>query len=278
MKRHFFFWVLIKATILTTIPALLLIRMDDANSILFIIIYLQLLLIWAQAEISLRQHLFSRAKFDPTFDIKFEESNGTYRVIIYNLSDNPAYNLIFSPLMTWKHKLITEIDYSTPETPTTCLPPRGKMPIVTLFRKEDKEKIFLIESLLNITFENRYGEYRHFNVYFCQNPLSEDIIGVEYSRMDTPGFLLGFFEEFRLTFIFLKSHTKLSILALLALGIFFSIIWHIYFNIYLKWPLSMKWVTPPIAIALFLVLLEVFLFWLMDCERDKIERIFSGST
>ena len=145
MKRHFLAWVFVRAMILLTIPALLWKRMDDVNSILSIIIYLQFLLIWAQAEIALRQHSLSQAEFDPTFDIKFEP----YRMIIYNLSDNPAYNLCFGPLMTWSHfEIIHDIDYLSAVTLTTCLPPKGKLPFITLLHREDREKIFLIESTL----------------------------------------------------------------------------------------------------------------------------------
>ena len=257
--------------ILLTIPALLLNRMDDVNSILSIIIYLQFLLIWAQAEIALRQHSFSQAEFDPTFDIRFEESDEASRIVVYNLSDNPAYNLCFGPLMTWKHfKVIHDIDYLPPGTLTTCLPPKGKLPIITLLHKEDKEKIFLVESTLNITFDNRYGERKSLDAHFFRIPPSEDTIIIEYSRMGTPGILLGFFEDFRSAFMFLRSHTGLTILALLALSTFCSIIWHIYFNIYLKCSFR------SIIIALLLVFLEAFLFWLMDHEWVKIRHMFLG--
>jgi len=79
------------AALFIVVPAFLILRLR-CDAILPIIIYLQLLLIWVQAEISLRQTALFAAQFEPAFDIKVAESEPT-TLTIENVSDNPAYNV-----------------------------------------------------------------------------------------------------------------------------------------------------------------------------------------
>ena len=76
------------AALFVVVPALLVARLRW-DAILPIIIYLQLLLIWIQAEISLRQTALFAAQFEPAFDVRLSES-GPATLTIENVSENPA--------------------------------------------------------------------------------------------------------------------------------------------------------------------------------------------
>jgi hypothetical protein len=102
---------------LFVIPFLLAVRLKW-DAILPIIIYFQLLLIWAQVEIALRQHSLFAMQFKPSFDIKFggEEiipivvmppSDVTVTPIrIRNTSNNPAYNIMVGRLLSRQNEPI----------------------------------------------------------------------------------------------------------------------------------------------------------------------------
>jgi hypothetical protein len=80
------------AALIVVVPLVLIIAHGWQAAILPIIIYLQLLLIWVQAKISLRQTALFAAQFEPAFDVKFADAARTI-LTIENVSENPAYNL-----------------------------------------------------------------------------------------------------------------------------------------------------------------------------------------
>ncbi len=67
-----------------------------ANAFIPIIIYFQLIVIWAQAEISLRQSDLITGQYESTFEAKLSASIrpdlDEQVIILYNRSDNPAYD------------------------------------------------------------------------------------------------------------------------------------------------------------------------------------------
>ncbi|VVB85945.1 Uncharacterised protein [uncultured archaeon] len=89
---------------LILIPVLLLIEFKS-NSVTYIIIFLQFVLIWTQVEIALRQHVLFSAQFNPFFDVKtenvlpiFDQTNRSNQesssLKIHNVSKNPAYSIM----------------------------------------------------------------------------------------------------------------------------------------------------------------------------------------
>jgi hypothetical protein len=89
------------AALFVIVPVLLIVRLRW-DAILPIIIYLQLLLIWIQAEISLRQTALFAAQFEPAFDIKCSESEPA-TLTIENVSENPAYTLSVARVLDAHH-------------------------------------------------------------------------------------------------------------------------------------------------------------------------------
>nr|MDO8089217.1 hypothetical protein [Candidatus Sigynarchaeota archaeon] len=67
-----------------------------ANAFIPIIIYFQLIVIWAQAEISLRQSDLITGQYESTFEAKLNDSYNQdpdeHVIILHNRSDNPAYD------------------------------------------------------------------------------------------------------------------------------------------------------------------------------------------
>ena len=87
--------------LLAVIPALLAVKFTW-DAILLIVIYLQLLLIWAQAEIALRQHSLFAAQFKPFFGISYKRDitePPSHSVWIHNTSKNAAYNIMVGRLL-----------------------------------------------------------------------------------------------------------------------------------------------------------------------------------
>lgn len=94
--------------ILLAIPVLLGVRFRW-DAILPIVIYLQLILIWAQAEIALRQHSLFAAQFKPFFSISYKRDitePPSHSVWIRNTSKNAAYNIMVGRLLNKQNKPI----------------------------------------------------------------------------------------------------------------------------------------------------------------------------
>lgn len=87
--------------LLFLIPILLGVRFKW-DAILPTIIYLQLLIIWAQSEIALRQHSLFTLQFRPFFGIRSERiivEPPSYTVWIRNTSKNAAYNIMVDRIL-----------------------------------------------------------------------------------------------------------------------------------------------------------------------------------
>ncbi len=84
------------AALLLLVPGVLVVSLRW-DSVLPIIIYLQLLLIWVQAEISLRQNALFAAQFEPLFDVRVAGSS-PMTLTIENVSESPSYALAVARL------------------------------------------------------------------------------------------------------------------------------------------------------------------------------------
>ena len=73
VRPQFLLKIVLKIFLLMSIPLFLLYAFRT-GAIFYIIIYLQMLMIWPQAEIGLRQHNLSRAKFGPYFTAQVEKA------------------------------------------------------------------------------------------------------------------------------------------------------------------------------------------------------------
>ena len=99
--------------LLASIPILLVIKFKW-EALLPIIIYLQLILIWAQAEIALRQHNLFSTQFEPLFSVrkeihKIDSVPLSVSLYIRNVSQNPAYNITVTRILAKGHKPIPPV-------------------------------------------------------------------------------------------------------------------------------------------------------------------------
>ncbi len=96
-----------KIFLLAIIPIVLISYMIQTeisfSGVLAIVAYFQFLLIWAQAEIGLRQHALFASQFDPFFQITSSTTPGSVPTSLYvtvkNTSNNPAYHVFASRIL-----------------------------------------------------------------------------------------------------------------------------------------------------------------------------------
>ncbi|MCL5016366.1 MAG: hypothetical protein M1312_02005 [Patescibacteria group bacterium] len=91
---------IIVVLLLSAAPIILLIYLGLSNAALPILIYFQLLLIYIQSEISLRQNNLFSAQFYPFFTIEISNPL-TYELKIKNISKNPAYQLFVGRVLKY---------------------------------------------------------------------------------------------------------------------------------------------------------------------------------
>lgn len=159
------------AALFIVVPAVLIARLRW-DAILPIIIYLQLLLIWIQAEISLRQTALFAAQFEPAFDIRPSESEPS-TLTIENVSENPAYTLSVARVLganhiplnpsLWEGKL--EVDRMA------TLAPHEKRRLCTFKDEALRNKLFTEGGALEILYFGRRGESQSVTLLFTGGQL-----------------------------------------------------------------------------------------------------------
>ncbi|MCK4731157.1 MAG: hypothetical protein KAT65_01750 [Methanophagales archaeon] len=192
--------------LLVLIPVLLLVRLWW-DAILPMIIYFQLLLLWAQAEIGLRQHVLLTAQFEPYFDVKlvsptnlgdefvFDLSHPSDRsgVRLRNTSKNPAYNIMIGRILNeqnrpippdeWKDKVHSDL--------ISSLAPDQEVSLCSLDEDIIKNKLHI-----EVSYSDQFGELRAIYINF----LEDRRILLIPERRQPPGILLNLFEYFSIFF------------------------------------------------------------------------------
>jgi len=185
--------ILTLALILTLIPLLLLSQLGW-EGLIPTIIYLQLLVIWVQAEIALRQHRLFSMQFEPFFDVDLRttDAKGGKTLYLHNASKNPAYNIMLRmldkegkpiPPKEWENKVCQE--------PITDLAPE-QGDILCYFNKDFYESICENKMAFAVDFFNQFGEDGSIYIGFSE--------GVPYviplpRKPQMPGILLNTFED-----------------------------------------------------------------------------------
>jgi len=187
--------IIFKIFLLVAIPAILVIQLNQYG-ILPIIAYFQFLLLWAQAEIGLKQHILFSAQFDPSFTISSIKITDNKigdvgrRLIIKNTSKNPAYNLNVGrvldkdnePLMPryWTNKILNKpsFDLSPEESAHLC---------------DIMDLGLILNHAFEVNYQNQFGDFKDFRLFFhgdtpimVPQPLKE------------PGILLNTFRDISL--------------------------------------------------------------------------------
>jgi len=190
--------ILCKILLLALIPILLIIKFKW-DAILPTIIYLQFLLIWAQAEIGMRQHLLFSAQFNPSFKVRLgssmTEAEHKINIYLHNTSDKPAYNIgivrVFDeknepiPPNSWKDKISTLV--------ISSLAPGEEV----LLGSADNS--FLKNKTIEIFYTNLFGDWKEIWVKF----LNEKLLVIP-GKEQAPGILLNTFEDLILFLKFIR--------------------------------------------------------------------------
>jgi len=177
------------------------------DAILPLIIYLQLILIWAQVEISIRQLESFSFQFEPSFNIAEESSSiiGGNRVYIHvrNISEWPAYDVKIVrllkngkpiPLNSWPQNLV--------KYTIKCLPPK-KDDVLFSFTWKDREHFIRKRVTFEIGYFNRFGNASSFFITFTETgPF------IFHEPISRPGFLLNTFEQVALLLKIYRYHLK----------------------------------------------------------------------
>ena len=155
-------YILLILIIFALIPILLVIKLKW-DAVLPIIIYFQLLLIWIQAEISLRQHTLFSAQFEPFFDVK----RTGLSLQLSNKSINPAYGIWIGRILDeqnkpispdiWRDKISTGF--------TSSLLPKQEIQLCSFKCSDD----FFKGKTIEILYLNRLGELREVHVKILEN-------------------------------------------------------------------------------------------------------------
>lgn len=198
--------ILCKILLLALIPILLIIKFKW-DAILPTIIYLQFLLIWAQTEIGLRQHVLFSTQFNPSFKVRLGSSSmteGGHKINIYlrNTSDKPAYNIGIVrvldeenepiPPNSWKDKISTLF--------ISSMVPGEEVSLGYL-----ADKSFLENKTIEISYTNLFGEWKEIWVKFLNGRFL-----VIPGREQAPGILLNTFGDLVLFLKFIKLQHSLK--------------------------------------------------------------------
>jgi len=194
--------ILCKILLLVLIPILLIIKFKW-DAILPTIIYLQFLLIWAQAEIGLRQHLLFSAQFNPSFKVilgsnTITEGKNDIRRIIYlrNTSDKPAYNIGIARVLDGQNKPIPPNSWKD-KISTLFISSLAPGEEVSLGYLTDKK--FLENKTIENSYTNLFGKWKEIWVKFLNGRFL-----VIPEREQAPGILLNTFEDLVLFLKFIK--------------------------------------------------------------------------
>jgi len=182
-----------KVLLLALIPVLLAVRFGW-DAILPVIIYLQLLLIWAQAEIGLRQHVLFSAQFDPSFDVKLRNN---VNLFVRNASKNPAYNIMVGRMMDEHNKAIPPNNWKGKVSSyfIGSLVPEQE---VSLCSFTDKD--FFKNKAIEVSYTNQFGDWKEIYIRLLED---ERLLFIP-KEVQKPGILLNTFEDLILFLKFIK--------------------------------------------------------------------------
>lgn len=175
--------------LLALIPILLAIRFRW-DAIFPIIIYLQLLLIWAQAEIGLRQHVLFSAQFDPFFDVELTkkgvvDAHLPYKIYVRNTSKNPAYNIRVGRIL-YENKPMPPDNWNKVSSEfISSLAPDQKVLLCSL-----NEDIVKNDPTIEVSYSNHLGEWREICIAF----FTDEKLFLIPRKVQAPGILLNTIE------------------------------------------------------------------------------------
>jgi hypothetical protein len=194
------------AGIFLLIPAAL-VGLLRSDSVLPILIYLQLLLIWMQAEISLRQNALFAAQFEPSFNITVSAS-GPLALTIENVSENPAYSVTVTRLLDARYTPLNPKEW---QDKVKCdriatSAPHEKQQLCVVTDRAFEERLRAHGASLEVSYFDRQGEWQTLTISF----LGDGQLLVIPSGSRPPGVLLNTFEAVSSTWRILRFRRSLK--------------------------------------------------------------------
>jgi len=185
--------------LLLLIPTLLAVRLKW-DAILPVIIYLQLILIWAQAEIALRQHSLFGIQFRPFFGISYKRViivPPEHSIWIRNASGNAAYNIMVGRLLDKQNKPIPPAQWQDKlhSDLISSLAPEEETLLCSV-----NEELAGGEFTIEFSYSDQLGELGTMYIKLVK----DGRILLIPERREPPGVLLSTFEYFALLFKFLS--------------------------------------------------------------------------
>jgi len=171
------------------------------SGVLAIVAYFQFLLIWAQAEIGLKQHSLFASQFDPVFKLQVNYSaKGDVvthlHIHLKNTSDNPAYNMFVSRIFNLNLDQPINPKYWKEKIDDTSSKDLGAG---DYYNCTINDVQFAEDKGIEFTYTNKFGVFKDIFVKFGnKNAL------IIPPRIQEPGLLLNTFIEVRLFFQTLK--------------------------------------------------------------------------
>jgi len=195
--------------ILIAIPIIILILGYKTKrifeSIVAVLANIQTLVVWAQAEISMRQNMLYKTSLEPYFAVGVRrspkqhlrdsaEAKGKVEFVITNVSNVPAYDVMLSRILQKTGQPLMP-DVWLQFSKSNIIPCLGPKSSTTLLVMDAKffDEIVKKKCILEIHYQNLYGEIRSLRVFFHESKPH-----IVYSRPEMPGFLLRLFEDMRL--------------------------------------------------------------------------------
>jgi len=167
-----------KILLLLIIPVLLIFKLKW-DSILPMIIYFQFLLIWIQAEISIRQNALFSIQFEPLFEIIEKDSltesvgrrNIFPKILIKNISRNPAYDVKAIRVLNKQYRPVPPSQWENKIQPNfiNILAPSEEKMLCYLKNLNIKKELIENELLLEVSYFNQLGEWQGLTIKFLKD-------------------------------------------------------------------------------------------------------------
>lgn len=219
------FIIILFIILFVVIPFLILYFLRLPNGLISTLIYFQLIIIWIQAEISLRQQELYESQALPIIVLhssnkaieskSMEEGKATERIgfTVKNVSKNPAFNIILTRILSRDH---------TPINPDVWIPLIQRDVIEDLEPGEEKELFSIdwddLEKLMEkqnagvfeVGFMDRYGGFHSslFMVYLKNGSLG--ILPIVGEELRERGFLLPMLNRIYLLLSYYKYRRRLQ--------------------------------------------------------------------
>jgi len=190
--------ILFKVILLIALFPSILLCIYGWEAFIPMLVYFQFLLIWAQVEVGMRQHILTRFQSEPSFAVekKIEVGGASEKKVylitinIKNISDWPSYNLFLARVLDEKFLPVKPNEWKKWLRPNS---------INYLLAGEEKTLCYVKEPpenfgglIFEVHYRNRFGDFRMLHFRF----LGEDEVLLMHEEPPKPGWLLRTLEEF----------------------------------------------------------------------------------